>query len=259
MGSTRHGRASTVVPPRRFLDHRLATDANRRRRAARRTGTTAAPPKNWLTPTQAAGRARVAVTKAKPSSQAAPSTLRAPKPFVPPADAQQLAATPKPVATNAASAAPVVAKSQSGTNVNKSAAQVRQPGARDAVNQAQTGRVAPRSPHDRVAYRPRPTSTGGTQLFADNWIRPLKQVAYQAGEAEELYAPPGKIPPMPIPGDEAAGPEIPSDGEWIGSPDGPVLRRRIRTNVWRWRRLLLDLRKLRAGLARSLHDWSTRR
>jgi hypothetical protein len=72
-------------------------------------------------------------------------------------------------------------------------------------------------------------------LFDDNWLGPLKQVAYQAGEPEELYAPPGEesrmsMPGEPMPGgpmqgqpmqgDSMIGPDMQSDGEWIGSPDG---------------------------------------
>lgn len=76
------------------------------------------------------------------------------------------------------------------------------------------------------------------RLFDDSWIRPLKQVAYQEGEVEELYAPPGhesRVPARgarmqsqgstmmeePMMGDgPMMGLGMPSDGEWIGSPGG---------------------------------------
>jgi hypothetical protein len=182
----------------------------------------AAPPKNWLTPTQAAGRAKAAKSnKNKPVKQ---SATRVPNPFVPPSDAEQLAAAGKPGANRARSATPSDVSSRPRVNANSSSAQVSQSAARTNANPSRNTKVAPRSPHDRVAYRPRPTTTNSNRLFDDSWIRPLKQVAYQAGagEPEELYAPPGEESQMQMQmqGSPAMGPELQSEGEWIGSPDG---------------------------------------
>lgn len=168
------------------------------------------PQKNWLKPTQSSGRVKPA-TKSNQNAAANPANVRAPKPFVPPNDAEALNATRRP--SSAAVAPPARPKSGATAQTGASAATTPHP--------------APRAQEERVAHRPRPTPTGGTRLFDNSWIRPLKQVAYNAGEPEELYAPPGTPEEMPLPSGEttnSGGPmisnEIQSDGEWIGSLGG---------------------------------------
>lgn len=62
------------------------------------------------------------------------------------------------------------------------------------------------------------------RLMEDSWLGSLRQVAYQSGEPEELYAPPGYESASPIRGSRMSapmmGPAIESSGEWIGSPGG---------------------------------------
>lgn len=165
------------------------------------------PAKTWIQPTQSGNRAK-SVAKSNQTKAANRSNVRAPKPFVPPSDAEALNATRRPAsAAVAASSRPPVT----------SAAQA----PKGDVN---SPRPAPRTQQERVAHRPRPTPTAGTRLFDNSWIQPLRQVAYHAGAPEELHAPPGSEPEeMPLPTD-AGGPmmstEIQSDGEWIGSPGG---------------------------------------
>jgi hypothetical protein len=167
-------------------------------------------PKNWLPPTKSAGRTKT-VARSNQHSPAKQAAVRAPKPFVPPTDAGQLVA---------ANEAPSAGPTQLNANATSSAAKSSRPAAQPANIPARNARVAPRSPQDRVAYRPKPTPTKGTRLFDDSWIRPLKQVAYQADEPEELYAPPGQPEEMPMPSAQMMGPEMQSDGEWIGAPGG---------------------------------------
>jgi hypothetical protein len=179
--------------------------------------------KKWLAPAQSGTRAK-AVAKPNQQASATPAAVRAPKPFVPPADAEALNAPPKP--SSVVVDAPTRPKAASTVQATTIAAIANRP--------------APRTQQERVAHRPRPTPSPakGTRLFDESWIRPLKQVAYQAGEPEELHAPPGSsgtLPPeeMPMRSGEMMGPggmmgpqgqmispDIQSDGEWIGSPDG---------------------------------------
>ncbi len=187
----------------------------------------AAPPKKWLAPTQAAGRGNAATAKSSANKNANQSAARVPKPFVPPADAEQLIAADRLVMNAIKSTAPATAQSRPRANADSSAAQVSQSADHANYNPGQNAKVAPRSPHDRVAYRPRPTPAANrnptaNRRFDDSWIRPLKQVAYQAGagEPEELYAPPGEESQMSMPDGAPLGPELQSEGEWIGSPDG---------------------------------------
>jgi len=199
------------------------------------------PKKNWLMPTQAAGRKKAAQTAA--SKRSVPKQVaHAPKPFVPPDDAEQLTATPKPtpnsqpkLATKPRAAAgdehparTAAVQPRQRINANTSAADVSQsdvsqsaahsnrtPATKDyVVKQPQR---ANRRPSNALS-RPRPPVTANRWLD-DTWIRPLKQVAYQASDPEELYAPPGDASEMQ---GEPMGPglEFQSDGEWIGSPDG---------------------------------------
>jgi Family of unknown function (DUF6666) len=201
---------------------------------------TAAPPrKTWLTPTQAAGRKK-ATQQAADTNSVPKTASRAPNPFVPPTEAEELTAAPKPApkrATNPYATAhderpaqTAAAQPRQRANASHSAAVVSQapvsqsaartnrtPATRDYVaKQQQRVTRAPNSP----ANRPR-SSASANRWLDDTWIRPLKQVAYQAGEPEELYAPPGDASEMQMQGEPMGpGPELQSDGEWIGSPDG---------------------------------------
>jgi hypothetical protein len=203
----------------------------------------APPAKNWLTPTQAAGRKKASQPAANKRS-APKDVARAPKPFIPPTDAQQLTATPKPapksepkLATKPRSATnderpaqTVTAQPRQHTEANASAADVSQ--AHASQSAARTNRtpatrdyVAKQSQRANrgqavASSRPR-TSASANRWLEDTWIRPLKQVAYQAGEPEELYAPPGDASTMQMQGEPMGPePELQPDGEWIGSPDG---------------------------------------
>src|SRR3990172_3734625 len=82
-------------PSFRRADSSAAAWKPTRSEPAQPKGGAAAPsasPRNWLTPTQAAGRAKAAAAKSNPSGQAKQSAARAPRPFVPPTDAKRLVA-----------------------------------------------------------------------------------------------------------------------------------------------------------------------
>ena len=165
--------------------------------------------------------------KSTPNSTAKQTAVRAPKPFVPPTDAKQLVAAQRPPRPTIEADAPIVAQSRPNANVATSAAQSSRSVAQPAPAPARTRGSHRARQQDRVAYRPKPTPTKGTRLFDDSWIRPLKQVAYQAGEPEELYAPPGqpesKCRCRRRCWATTMGPEMQSDGEWIGSPEAAAL------------------------------------
>ena len=143
-------------------------------------------------------------------------SFAAPNPFVPPADAQQLTASPRPVVKHS------------------TAAQTSAPAARTSAEPASAARMKSRTTDQRVSYRPKPTPTANrpsmaNRLMDDTWMGSLRQVAFQAGEPEELYAPPGEELPSPMPGGPMprgpmmSGPTMDSqmqgEGEWIGAPD----------------------------------------
>lgn len=168
---------------------------------------TPTPEKKWIAPSQTNSHAQKAAPQAQPASNPKLAGPRPPKPFVPPADAQQLASAPHPVPqqTATSSAQHSAAQSTRGTNV--------------------AGRPAPRTQEERVSYRPRPVAPANrpsmaNRLFDDTWIGSLRQVAYQAGEPEELYAPPGQDAPAPMPRGPMMAPQMETGGEWIGSPGG---------------------------------------
>jgi hypothetical protein len=184
-----------------------------------------AAPKTWIVPTQANGQTAAPskpVARSKQTTQTKQAAVRAPKAFVPPTDAKQLAAPERPAGRVVGSTAALVERSLSNDSPTAAADDSQQTAASNANTKP---RVAPRSQQERVAHRPRPTPTKGTRLFDDSWIHPLKQVAYQSGEPEELYAPRGQPEEMPLPSGGMMGPggsmigsEMQSDGEWIGSP-----------------------------------------
>jgi hypothetical protein len=195
----------------------------------------AAPPqKNWLTPTQAAGRKNTTQPTANKSS-VSKQAARAPKPFVPPTDAEQLTAAHKPVpkpapmrrvAASEGRPTPATASQpRQRTVASTSAAQLSQSAARTNRTSASPGYVAKQPQHTNRGQtnppnRPR-LSAAANRWLDDTWIRPLKQVAYQDGEPEELYAPSGDASEMQMQARPMGpGPEFQPDGEWIGSPDG---------------------------------------
>jgi hypothetical protein len=207
-----------------------------------RVAPVAPPAKTWLTPTQAAGRKRAAQPTSSKSSHPQ-SVVRAPKPFVPPTNAEQLTAARKPAPQSTSKSTPKLAtkprpaasddrptqtaatQPRPRTNANTSAAQASQSAARTSRTPASRDYVAKQPQRANrgqtsPSNRPRPAATANRWLDV-TWIHPLKQVAYQDGEPEELYAPPGDASDMQMHGNPMGpGPEFQNDGEWIGSPDG---------------------------------------
>lgn len=182
------------------------------------TSTTKDDPKIWLAPGKSASRAQAPVAAKNAGSQTAKVAARVPKPFVPPTDAKLLAAAKRPVTPLAVKPA---ASNQARANTATSAAQISQSAARVHTQSTE----ASRQPRNHVAHRPQPIPPRDKELsegiFDSSWIGPLRQVAFHAGEPEELYAPPGADAEMPSPAGPMMGPEM-SDGEWIGAPDGEM-------------------------------------
>lgn len=207
--------AATWKPTR--SDSKPASAAARNQSPAKAAAKPAA--KKWIAPNQSSRPTTSTATATKASNTSQLTGPRAPRPFSPPVDAQQLSAAPRTTAN------------QSSATTSSSAATVRST-ARKPQNQPPADRSGPRTQEARVSYRPRPTSPArssvANRVMEDTWLGSLRQVAYQAGEPEELYAPPGHESAAPMPGgsmrepmgDPMMGPTIEPNGEWIGSPGG---------------------------------------
>ena len=171
----------------------------------------------------------------------------APKPFVPPADAEaactgaqansptgrspqcrptdaeQLVAAQRAPGTIAARRADrdAIGRREQSPDFGRADVAVRRSNNSTPARHANCAAVHRATASDRPRRSPRPTRPTADRLFDDSWIRPLKQVAYQAGEPEELYAPPGdESAECMRPAVPRSGSEMQSDGEWIGSPEG---------------------------------------
>ncbi len=187
-----------------------------------------ASPKKWLMPTQASGRAKIAAQQEASNSKVitVPTTARTrtPKPFVPPVDAQELSPADTEL-DDANEVAPTVARQQPRSSKKQPANSAEQAVALSNPQPRQTDMAAkhaarPNPQPNRNSQRPRSATTAG-RVFDDSWIRPLRQVAYQDGAPEELSAPPGQPSLKRMRSSTSMiGPEIHTDGEWIGSPDG---------------------------------------
>ena len=213
-----------------------------RRRCRSRNSTTCsartAPPKNWLTP-NAGSRPQDSSRQPKSSNRTTPQTGCAAGPETVRA-AGRRRATRRPRRSDrrerrqrsvGSDRQPQTLRNRATPESPRRPRRRNQPHAESKpASRLRGARNHARSRRPSSASRPRPIAS---RLFDDSWIRPLKQVAYQAGEPEELYAPPGdsasrqrcrcQSGPMmdePMQGEPMMGPRCNRTASGSARPDG---------------------------------------
>jgi hypothetical protein len=180
----RNSRATTEWQPTRAAQPATQPKPANSTTAVKQVAHTAAAskpaPTRWLQPT----------SQAKQPTNQANSAVRAPRPFTPPTDAEEIAVERKPQPRTVASkSAPVAsaAKPQA-VNVTASSNKVQDiyrgsaARASEPVASSQASHIHRHQP----AHQQRPTVPAPKKSFdAEGWVRPLRQVAYQMSRGEE--------------------------------------------------------------------------